>query len=326
MRAPSPAALRARLGRWLFRVGPPEAAPIVLVQRRVFVLPTRAGLAFAAALLVMMLAAINYNLSLGYALVFLLAGVAVASIVHAFRNLLHLSLRPGRAEPVFAGDEAHFPLLVSNARMARRPALRGRARGATVAFELPAGDVVELMLACPTDRRGRLPLGQVVIETTFPLGLIRAWSVVRPDAECLVYPAPERDAPALPQAASHDAGQRRGDAGNDDFAGLRAHQFADSPRHVAWKVVARGGPLLTKQFSGLGGGQVSLDWDALPGHLDTEQRLRRLAAWVLAAEARGLRFALNLPDAQGVADTGAAHAHACLRRLALFGLPASRHE
>jgi hypothetical protein len=120
MRTPSSARLRARLDRWLFRVGPPEAAPIVLVQRRVFLLPTRAGLAFAAALLVMLLAAINYNLSLGYALVFLLGGVAVASIVHAFHNLLHLSLRPGRAEPVFAGDSARFA--------ARRCAARRTAR------------------------------------------------------------------------------------------------------------------------------------------------------------------------------------------------------
>jgi len=326
MRTPSSARLRARLDRWLFRVGPPEAAPIVLVQRRVFLLPTRAGLAFAAALLVMLLAAINYNLSLGYALVFLLGGVAVASIVHAFHNLLHLSLRPGRAEPVFAGDSARFPLLVANARTARRPALRSKAHGASVAFDLAAGEGAEIIMACPTRQRGRLPLGRVVIETTFPLGLIRAWSVVVPDTECLVYPAPERDAPALPQAASQDGGQHRGDAGNDDFAGLRAHQFADSPRHVAWKVLARGGPLLTKQFSGLGGGQVSLDWDALPAHLDGEQRLCRLAAWVLAADAGGLRFALDLPDARGVADSGAAHAHACLRRLALFGLPADRHE
>jgi len=321
---PAPS-LRARLERWLFRVGPPEAAPIVLLQRRIFVLPTPAGVAFAIALLVMLLAAVNYNLSLGYALVFLLGGVAVASILHAFRNLLHLTLRPGRVEAVFAGESARFPLLVANARMARRPALRCRTGDAIVPFQLAAGDTAEVVAAAPARRRGRLALGRVVIETTWPLGLIRAWSVVVPDVDCLVFPAPERDPPPLPTGAAQRGGQGRGRAGDDDFAGLRAHQFADSPRHVAWRVVARGGPLLTKQFSGLDGGQVSLDWDALPGHLDVEHRLSRLAAWVLAAEREGLRFALNLPEGGVAADGGAAHAQACLRRLALFGEPAQRH-
>lgn len=93
------AAVRRGADRWLFRIGAPETAPIRLTQRRIYVLPTRAGLGFAAALAVMLVTSINYNLSLGYGLVFLLGGAATASIVHAFRNLLGLSLRPrGRHE------------------------------------------------------------------------------------------------------------------------------------------------------------------------------------------------------------------------------------
>ena len=51
------ASLRHRLHeafvRWALRARPPESAPIVLTQRRVYVLPTRAGLASAVALGVM---------------------------------------------------------------------------------------------------------------------------------------------------------------------------------------------------------------------------------------------------------------------------------
>ena len=85
-------ALRHRLHeafvRWALRVRPPEAAPIVLTPRRVYVLPTRAGLAYAFALGVILLGAMNYNLSLGHALVFLLAGLGIVAILHTFRNLL----------------------------------------------------------------------------------------------------------------------------------------------------------------------------------------------------------------------------------------------
>lgn len=318
---PLAAALRRSADRWLFRLGAPEHAPIRLTQRRIYVLPTPAGLVFTAALLVMLLTSINYNLSLGYALVFLLGGAATASIVHAFRNLLGLVLRPGRCEPVFAGEAAGFRLLIDNPRDARRPALRLRARGQSSPFELAPAAEASVLLACPTARRGKLELGRTIVETTWPLGLIRAWSVFVPDATCTVYPAPELDPPPLPGDGSDGAGVHASARdGDDDFAGLRAHRAADSPRHVAWKALARGGPMLTKHYAAPQGGDLVLDWSALPAGLGVEQRLARLTAWVLAAEQAGRRYALQLPQIGIVAGVGREHRDRCLRELALYGV------
>ena len=313
------AALRAAADRWLFRVTGPEAAPIRLVQRRIFALPTGAGIGFACVLLVMLIASINYNLSLGHALVFLLAGSAAASMLHAFRNLFGLAIRPGRCAPVFCGDTVNFQVLVANPHARRRPALRLSALGQSVTFEAAAGDETAVGLPCPSMRRGWLTMGRSVIETRWPLGLIQAWSVFVPDVRCLVFPAPEPDPPALPTGGegAREARARKGE-GDDDFAGLRAHRTADSPRHVAWKVLARGGPMLTKQYAGAEGRELVLDWDALDPGLDTESRLSRLCAWVLQAEARGLRYALALPGMRSPCASGSAHRDRCLERLALF--------
>lgn len=318
--AASASGLRRTLERWLFRIDGPEPAPIRLVQRRIFVLPSAAGLAFAAALLVMLIASINYNLSLGHALLFLLAGTAAASILHAFRNLFGLGIRPARSEAVFCGDTAVFQLQISNARARRRPALQLRARGQATRFDLPPETETTIALPCPTQRRGWLPLGRTVIETHWPLGLIRAWSVFVPDARCLVFPAPEPDPPELPRSGDWASGGRPdGRAGDDDFAGLRAHRRADSPRHVAWKVFARGGPMLTKQYSGATGEDLLLDWDALEPGLDAEQRLSRLCAWVLQAEASGRPYAVTLPGLATRLGSGRAHRDRCLEALALHG-------
>ena len=92
----------------------PEAGTVYLSQRRVYILPSRQGLTFSLSLLVMLIGSINYNLSLGYLLTFLLAGVGIVSILHTFRNLAYLYISPGRAEPVFAGGEAHFQLHIEN--------------------------------------------------------------------------------------------------------------------------------------------------------------------------------------------------------------------
>lgn len=314
------ASARKLIDRWLFRLGPPEPAPIMLGQRRIYVLPTAAGYAFGLALLVMLIASINYNLSLGYALTFLLGGVATASIIHAFRNLLHLSIQGGKVEPAFCGDSAIFRLLIDNQRVTRRPALRLRARGVTTGFDLPPGTNHAIDLAVPTRTRGLLPLGRTVIETTWPLGLIRAWSVLIPDLDNLVYPAPELDPPPLPMQRAGDAfGQRSARHGDDDFAGFRSYQPSDSPRHLAWKVFARGGPLMTKQFSALEGGDLELDWSGLPESLDDEARLSRLTAWLLIAERSGSRYALKLPAVYFPLASGPQHLRQCLRALALYG-------
>ncbi len=320
----NPAALWRRLRktaeRWLFRIDGPEPAPIRLVQRRIFVFPARAGFAFAAALLVMLIASINYNLSLGYGLVFLLGGAAAASILHAFRNLFGLSIRPARNEPVFCGDTAVFRLLVTNERPRRRPALRLLARGQATQFALGAETEDKVDLPCPTTHRGWLAIGRTVLDTHWPLGLIRAWSVFVPEARCLVFPAPEPDPPELPGSGEAlDGGRPSLAEGDDDFAGLRAHRSADSPRHVAWKVLARGGPMLTKQYAAASGRDLVLDWDATGTGLDVEQRLSRLCAWILQAEADGRRYALVLPGLRTGCERGRAHRDRCLEQLATFG-------
>lgn len=314
------AAMRERLRRWLFRVGGPEPAPIRLGQRRIFVLPTGFGLAVGITLLTMLLASINYGLSLGFALTFLIGSVAWLSIHHAFRNLLALSIAPGRSEAVFCGAPARFGLIVSNPGPRARLGLVLRpGADPTDPFDIPPGASVTRDIVLPTTRRGWQPLPRLTLETRHPLGLIRAWSLLQPDQRCLVYPAPERAAPPLPHGDDPSPGSGGGGRGRDDFAGLRHHQPADSPRHVAWKHVARGGPWRTKTFDGSGSQAVWLDWQHLPTGMSTDARLARLARWVLDADAAGLDYGLRLPGIEYAPARGPGHRHTCLAALALFG-------
>lgn len=316
--------LRTAFQRWLFRVSGPEAAPITLGQRRVFVLPTRFGLALAATLLVMLLASINYSLSLGYALSFLIGGIAWMSIHHAFRNLVDLSITPGRVEPAFCGTPVHFGVVLDNTGTRPRTGLqlrptRLKPATETEPFDLPAASRIQQYVAITSPQRGWLQLPRLTLETQHPLGLIRAWSLIQPDLRGLVYPTPESHAPDLPYGVDDRPGDGPRNQGQDDFAGLRHHQPADSPRHVAWKAVARGGPWRTKTFDGGAHCTIWLDWQALPASLDTEARLSRLTRWVIDAEQAGLEYGLRIPGTTLPPAQGAPHRHACLTALALFG-------
>ena len=313
-------ALRQALAQRLFRWGRDERLPVVLTQRRIFILPTGAGLLYGVVLCAMLTGAINYNLSLGHALVFLLAGLGLVAMVHTFRNLLGLRIAPGRAEPVFAGDTAHFTLHVENPwRHARRALELAIGRNPPVALDVPAGERASVVLPCAAPRRGRLEPGRITLASRYPLGLFRAWSYPHPPLSCLVYPKPL--AAPLPLAApAREAAGRRGNGGQEDFSGLRERQPNDSPRHIAWKAVARDfahRPLLIKQFDGGAAEALWLDWQATPPHADTETRLSLLAGWVLAAEREQCRYGLRLPGRVIAPECGPSHRDACLEALAL---------
>jgi uncharacterized protein (DUF58 family) len=312
-----------RLSNWLYGFTPPERGTVVLVHRRVYIVPARLGWIYGATLAILLIGSINYALSLGFVLTFLLAGMGLAGMVHTARNLARIAISAGRAEPVFAGESAQFRLYLDGRAAFERPAILARhlRSGSQLVVDIPAGALAEVVLAVPAAARGWLPLGRVMLETRFPLGVFRAWSYVEPDVRCLVYPRPERS-PLPPYSAATAAGTLRSPTpGNEDFAGLRTYQLSDSPRHVAWKALARSDDMLTKLFAGEAAAELWLDWRALPAGLGVEQRLSRLAGWVLAAERSGTHYGLRLPGVEIVPGRGDAHHATCLQALALYRSP-----
>jgi uncharacterized protein (DUF58 family) len=309
-----------RLANRIYGFTPPEAGTVVLVHRRVYIVPARLGWLFALTLAILLVGSINYSLSLGFALTFMLGGMALAGMVHTARNLARLAVSVGRAEPVFAGEAAQFRLHLDGGPAFDRPAILARhlKSGAQLVVDVPAGAAAEVVLGVPAERRGWLPFGRVMLETRFPLGLFRAWSYLEPDARCLVYPRPERSPLPSPSGDSAAGGARSPVPANHHYAGRRTYHLSDSPRHVAWTAVARSDDMYTKQFSGEAAAELWLDWRLLPAGLGSEARLSRLAGWVLAADRAGAPYGLRLPGVEIAPGRGDRHRAACLQALALF--------
>jgi uncharacterized protein (DUF58 family) len=298
---------------------PAERDEVVLVQKRIFLLPTAAGMAFGGMLTLMLAGSINYDLALGLALTFLLASLAVTALLHTFRNLAHLRVMPARTSAVFAGDTAHFAVAVRNTGPSQRYSIGVTCdRRDMQLIDIGAASMALARVAVPAERRGRLRPGPFTLLTRFPLGLFQAWAYVELDASCLVYPRPAPAGLPLPAPRAHrEEGLHNGDA-QDDFFGLREYQAGDSPRRIAWKAAARGHALLTKQFAGGGAGELWLTLETLPATLHIEERLSQLARWVLEAHAQGLAYGLELPGTRVPVGTGTGHRDRCLEALTLF--------
>lgn len=309
---------------WMFQWRGPERGTIVLVQRRVFILPTPQGLLFAGVIVLMLIGSVNYDLSLGFILAFLLGATGIQSMLHTFRNLANLRIAPGRVQPVFAGEQAQFQIRIANHARAHRYSIGvTRDNRSAVYIDVPPGDEMVATVAVPATRRGWLRPGRLTVFTVFPVGLFRAWSYADLDMHGLVYPAPVPPGLALPlPAAGRGDGGVHGQ-GHDEFFGLRPYRHGDSPRHIAWKAVARDDTLLTKQFAGRADAELWLAWETLPTAMDTENRIAHLTRWVLDADSTGLAYGLRLPGLTLTIATGPTHRGDCLRALALHGLAAN---
>jgi uncharacterized protein (DUF58 family) len=313
-----PVALQA-LRRWLGRRRAVEQREVVLVRRRIFVMPTRFGVLFAIVLMLLLVGSINYTLSLGYLLTFLLTALAVSAILHTYRNIAGLRISAGRTPAVFAGDVAHFQIRVDNPARAERCSVSlARDKRAASVIDVPAQSTVIATASVSAARRGVLRPGRLTVSTRFPLGLFRAWSYVHLDARCIVYPRPALPGAPLPPTQPHAAHGTGRAFGNDDFAGLRRYHPGDSPRRVAWKAAAREENLFTKQFVGEAETELWLRASDTPAALGWEEKLSRLTRWVLQAHAGGFSYGLDLPGHVVPIGYGLPHRDRCLEALALF--------
>jgi len=254
-----------------------------------------------------------------YLLCFVLAGLALVSVVHAWTNLRGITIRAESIPPVFAGEDLAVPIVVS-AQQGSHFALRILAypgiTSATIA-ELGVSRPQRAELRLPVLRRGCFRELPVRLRSSFPLGFFTARQILLLRQTFHVYPAPHGALP-LPRALTPTRQPHSGTrVEGDDYGGVRAWQPGESQRHIDWKAAARGQPLLTKQWTGEVDEILRFDWQTLAA-LDTEARLSQLAKWVVLAERGPAAYELRLPGKTLPAARGTPHYHACLRALAEF--------
>jgi uncharacterized protein (DUF58 family) len=326
----SPATWLAHWRQRLWRLTPGDLDAVTLRHSRIYILPTRRGIALIATLAIMLLTSMNYALSLGYALTFLAGGMVAAALLATFRNLAGIAVSPLVAGEAFAGGHVDFTISMVSGGRDRAGIAITPADGLSVQVDLPAAATRPLQLTVAARHRGRVPLGRVTLSTDYPLGLWHGWAYVHFPLTASVYPAPETSPPPLPPGHRGSDAHRSERAAEAELTGLRDYQRGDPPHRIAWKAVARGAGWYTKQFDGTGGsGAIELDWADLPPGLDVETRLSRFAAWILAAEREVRAFALRMPGTNLPQGQGAGHRRAALTALALFPLvgdPSGRRD
>lgn len=319
MEVPFAALARARMAAWVRRRQGADALPVTLARRRLYILPTRAGMAFGLLWILMLLAGLNYGNSLALFFTFLLAGFALVAMNDCHRNLLGVALVSVSAPAVFARSAGALQLTLENRAARARPGVQAALDdGPLIGVDLAARGRRRLELPLVPARRGVVRIDRLRLTSSHPFGLFRTWTWVHLPIEVLVYPHPSGSLPRPITSGSHPGESSRGASGLDEWLGLRPFRDGDSPRQVDWKAYAREAPLLVKEYSPAGSDLCLFDFAQLRIP-DVEARLSQLARWVVDAEGGGERYGLTLPGVQIAPNRGPEHRHRCLAALALHG-------
>jgi uncharacterized protein (DUF58 family) len=281
-----------------------------------------AGLLFVLG--AMWYAASSQNNTAVYLLFFALTAVFLVSIPHTLINLASVTVTVESVQSAFVGQEISLPLEIMNDARATRHGIDLVLAGSDGEHQridyIPARKAARVTLRFAARQRGEHQVGTLCLTSAYPLGFIRFLKRFASSQSYIVYPKPAGDA-RLPSSFVHRRdGRSLTELGEgDDFAGVRDYVPGESQRHIDWRAVARGQPLMTKQFAAEAEDVVCFDFSALH-FADVEERLSQLALWVIEAERARRPYGLCLPGTEIPPNIGQPHFHQCLRALSLFQL------
>ena len=174
------AALRRRTRTWARKRHGIDPDPLLLSGRRIYIVPSSLGIAFALMLFAMFLGAMNYANNLALGLTFMLGALSLTAMHYAHRNLAGVHIRSAASEPVFAGQTARFRIALENdANVARYELTIANEHGIAEPVRVEPGARVVLDLEVPAPQRGLLRLDSFEITTRHPFGMYRARAIRR---------------------------------------------------------------------------------------------------------------------------------------------------
>ena len=290
-----------------------------LKQNRLYIFPTKRGWVFFLLNFTLWLLGTNYQNNLILGLTFLLAGIFVVAILHTYANLSGLNVVSTGCGTAHVGASLGFKIkLTRRARLSENLSLRFQHSDevvTNVSVGVTESTLVEIPVA--TEKRGWMKPGRLLLESEYPIGLLRCWTWLNIDTQGLVFPEPLAVKEPQSIALDEDGTDEHPIKGGEDYTGLNPYNPGDAIKHIAWKVFARGRGLYTKEFSQNVSKEIWLDYSSIDGS-GVENKLSGLCYWALEYEKADENYGLRLPGISIPPGKGDSHKYQVLRALACF--------
>lgn len=315
---------QSRFSQWINRRIPPQPE-LTLNQKRLFIFPSKQGLFFLLVLLLVLVAAINYQNNLAFGIAFFMASLFNTAILFTFSNLSGLHLKALKPQNAFAQEHVAFCIEASKENPKKQfhrvslsfQALNKQHTEEKTTFHLTEHDKDDVLVFLLAEKRGVCQAPRLRVETVYPLGLIRCWSWVDLDMQALVYPKPMASEFFDAYAQEGEQDNHSVKFGQEDFAGLKNYQPGDSLKHAHWSSLAKGQNLMSKQFNANASKDHVLSYDdVFQG--DKELALSKLCYQALQFHGNDEAFSLVMPNKTIKLSQGDKHLEQVLTQLAVY--------
>lgn len=294
----------------------PASSKVKLVQKLIFILPTRYGWWFLLLIVLLYLLGTNYQNNLILLTCYLLLSVFLLCIVLCYQNLSGLTLHCPVAAEGFAGQPIYISIgLSSDSSSANDHVMLslhfvGQPQQPSLATLCST-----VNLAISNTQRGKYRLPRLKISSQYPFGLWRGWSYIALAQDYWLYPSPDgqvkRDLSASTDTKEQQAVQQHGDV-------LAPYRHGDSVRHLVWKRLARdpANPVVRQQLSTP---EAEPSWVIIPPASGEalERVLRQGCRQLLDLEQAGQQYGVKLPHLTIAQSSGPQQLQRCLQALAL---------
>jgi hypothetical protein len=335
--------------RWLNK-RIPAAAQHHLNHHNIFIFPAKFGLLFLSLCVLLFLLGTNYQNNLMLLLCYFLLATFLVNLLASYINFARIDLQIGKCPEVFVDDNIHIPLWLNANNDGTSPVngllhfkfqtIKHKSSNKIKTQHLQPSTLVDadafsnpINLSQRCQQRGKLTLSRVTVESFYPLGLYRCWTHLPFTHQITVFPKPLPCEIQL-HVSEHHSANKSGEianeqSGHDDFSHLKTYQIGEPLNHVAWKQLAKGRGMVSKQFSSIGN---QIGWLKLPTEFKNETlfQLSKASATALEKELGELcyqvielsrtqrTFGLDLGMQCIAPNSGAGHRLMCLEALAYF--------
>ncbi len=309
--------IQKRFYRWV-EARLPAAPEIQLKQKNIYILPTRYGWLMLLIIVLILIAATNYQNNMGYMAGFVLLSIGSLSTFYTYRNLRQLKIKMIKPKAVYAGESATLEIEVINQTQQYRASVGiGETKVKMSLLDVPQQSSSQFTKTFLVTKRGWFEVPRMVISSVFPFGIFQVWSWFKTPYQILVYPKP---IPAPINLSDSNHGNEEGSnsvKGSEDFYSVKEYQPGDPLKQVMWKAYARGRGMLSKEFEDKVGQQKIFSWQSV-AHYEKELALSYLCHELIEANKKGIDFGLEMPDQKFDLANGDKHLYDCLTALAIF--------
>lgn len=300
--------LKERFVRWLhlrFRY----TGIRTLKQNEVLVFIYQQGFLYLVLIFITFIVGINYANNLILAFCFLISAILCISFYLSFKQLHGVTLQVVVDEVGKVNEVFKVKIILQQAQASAKylnfkisdPEYKASNKDAQIHSFLFQEKQQSFEIHLIPDQRGQLKIPPIQIYSTYPLGLVRAWTYIYLTENYWVAP----EAQAFSQNLQHFS--HTGDPDLDEFKELRNFKLGDSLQSVSWKQAARGQGLFVKQFEDLVDQHVmQIEYHQMPS-ADHEKKLSFMMELVDQCEHSQTPYCVILPHAQIEQGVGERH-------------------